>query len=216
MMRRRRWRWWHTPAMPMMMVVVDAAGFVSAWLRHCRPREYDCGERRDYLHLVHVVVPVFACGYVFASDRRADKPAYESAKERSPDFAPVLRVESAVVMMLRLVMPCRRRGSRGVTHNLMPRFVLRVGGMVLRRLSCRSGSLCRVRLLRRCFHRRWSLSSGWRISLRCRHRSSAKCAAYRQRHHHLLYCLVHCRVPFVFAQAHSRAYTELGKSTETF
>ena len=239
-MRRRRWRRWHTPAMPMMMAVGDAARFVSAWLRHCRPRECDCGKRRDYLHLVHVVVPFFTCGYVFASDRSADKPSYESAKERSPDFAPVLRVESAVVVMLRLVMHCRRRRSRSVAHNLMPRFVLRVGGVVLCRLSCRSGGLCRVRLLRRCFHRRWSLASGWRISLRCsvlapldyplapygslgphcvrrvRHRGSAKCAANRQRNHHLLYCLVHCRVPFVFAQAHSRAYTELGRFASTF
>ena len=123
-MRRRRWRWWHTPAMPMMMVVGDAAGFVSSRLRHCRPCECDCGKRRDYLHLVHVVIPFFVCGCVFSSDRRADKPAYESAKERSPDFAPVLRVESAVVMMLRFVMPCRRRRSRSVAHYLMPRIVL--------------------------------------------------------------------------------------------
>lgn len=28
--------------------------------------------------------------------------------------------------------------------------------------------------------------------------------------------LVHCRVPFIFAQAHSRAYTELGLVTGIF
>ena len=110
--------------MPMMMVVVDAARFVSARLRHCSPCECDCGERRDYLHLVHVVVPFFVCGYVFPSDRSADKPAYESAKERSPDFAPVLRVQSVVVVMLRLLMLCRRRRSWRVTHNLVLRVVI--------------------------------------------------------------------------------------------
>ena len=203
--------------MPMMTVmVVDAGGLVSARLRHCRPSECDCGKRRDYLHLVHGMIPFSACGYVFPSDRSADKPSDKSADKRRPDFAPVLAVESAVVVMLRLIMLCWRRRSRSVAHYLMPRIVLCVSGVVLCRLLCRSRSLCRMSFLRRSLHCRRSLSSGRRISFRCRHRGSAKCAANRQRHHHLLYCLVHCRVPFVFAQAHSRAYTELGRFTEIF
>ena len=64
------------------------------------------------------------CGYVFPSDRSADKPSDKSADKRPPDFVPVLSVESAVVVMLRLMMPCRRRRSRSVAHYLMPRIVL--------------------------------------------------------------------------------------------
>ena len=80
-------------------------------------------------------------------------------------------------------------------------------------------SLCRWRFLRRCLHRRRRLALRRRIPLRSGHRRatrlshSSACsrphglrarlrggyesAAHRERHHHLLYCLVHCRVPFV-------------------
>ncbi len=224
----------------LMVMVVDPGGLVSAWLRHCRPGECDCGKRRDYLHLVHCRVPFSVSGYVFPSDRSADKPSDKSADKRRPNFAPVLSVESAVMVMLRLIKPCRRRRSRSVAHYLMPWIVLCVSGVVLCRLLCGSRRLCRISFLCRSPHRRRSLASGRRISSRCsalaplgyplapygslgphcvrrvRHRGSAKCAANRQRNHHLLYCLVHGRVPFVFAQAHSHAYTELGKFTETF
>ncbi len=224
----------------LMVMVVDPGGLVSAWLRHCRPGECDCGKRRDYLHLVHCRVPFSVSGYVFPSDRSADKPSDKSADKRRPNFAPVLSVESAVMVMLRLIKPCRRRRSRSVAHYLMPWIVLCVSGVVLYRLLCGSRRLCRISFLCRSPHRRRSLASGRRISSRCsalaplgyplapygslgphcvrrvRHRGSAKCAANRQRNHHLLYCLVHGRVPFVFAQAHSHAYTELGKFTETF
>lgn len=221
-------------------MVVDAGGLVSVRLRHCRPGECDCGKRRDYLHLVHCRVPFSVSGYVFPSDRSADKPSDKSADKRRPDFAPVFSVEGAVVVMLRLMMLCRRRRSRSVAHYSMPWIVLCVSGVVHCRLLCMSRSLCRMSFLCRSPHRRRSLASGRRISFRCsvlapldyplaaygslgphcvrrvRHRGSAKCAANRQRNHHLLHCLVHCRVPFVLAQANSHAYTELGKFTETF
>lgn len=225
MMWRRGRRRRHTPTMSMsmmmmvvivMVMVVDPGGLVSARLRHCRPGECDCGKRRDYLHLVHCRVPFSVSGYVFPSDRSADKPSDKSADKRRPDFAPVLSVESAVVVMLRLMMLCRRRRSRSVAHYPMPWSVLCVSGVVLCRLLCGSRRLFRMNFLCRSPHRRRSLASGRRVSFRCRHRGSAKCAANRQRNHHLLHCLVHCRVPFVFAQAHSHAYTELGKFTETF
>ena len=43
--------------------------------------ECDCGERRDEFHLVHGVVPFFACGYVFQLDGRSNETANESAEE---------------------------------------------------------------------------------------------------------------------------------------
>ena len=123
-----------------------------------------------------------------------------------------------VMVMLRLMMLRVRRGRRCVTRNLVPgrrthRRVLRNRRCPswcfrrLRRMLARSRSLCRVRnrrvslrrwrLLRRCLHRRRRLALRRRIPLRSGHRRATKSAAHRERHNHLLYCLVHCRVPFV-------------------
>ena len=68
-------------AVVMMVVVVcdHAAIHVSSGKRGTG--ECDCGERRDEFHLVHGVVPFFACGYVFQLDGRSNETANESAEE---------------------------------------------------------------------------------------------------------------------------------------
>lgn len=127
-------------------------------------------------------------------------------------------VVAVIVVMPRLMVLRMRRGRRRVTRNLVPRRrthrrVLRnrrCPSMCFRRLRRMLGwsrSLCVVRdrrvslrswrLLRRCLHRRRSLALRRRVPLRSRHRRAAQSAAHRKRHNNLLYCLVHCRVPFV-------------------
>ena len=122
------------------------------------------------------------------------------------------------MVMLRLMMLRMGRRRRRVTRNLVPgrrthRRVLRnrrCPSMCFRRLRRMLGrsrslcgvrnrrvSLCRWRLLCRCLHRRRSLALRRRVPLRSGHRRATECAAHRERHNHLLYCLVHCRVPFV-------------------
>ena len=224
--RRRRRRHPPMVAMVMMMVVCDhAAIHVSTGERGTG--KCDCGEGRDEFDLVHGVVPFFAWGLCVSSNRCSDQSADEPAKERCSDLAPVLRVERSAVMAVvvavivvkpRLMMLRVRRGRRRVTRDLVPgrgthRRVLRncrcpsMCFRRLRRMLARSRSLCRVRNrrvslrrwrpLRRCLHRRRRLALRRRIPLRSGHRRATKSAAHRERHHHLLYCLVHCRVPFV-------------------
>ena len=122
------------------------------------------------------------------------------------------------MVMLRLMMLRMGRRRRRVTRNLVPgrrthRRVLRnrrcpsMCFRRLRRMLGRSGCLCRVRIRRvslcrwrllcRCRHRRRSLALRRRVPLRSSHRRATESAAHRERHNHLLYCLVHCRVPFV-------------------
>ena len=149
-----------------------------------------------------------------------EETADQTAEERGADPAPVLSMEGGAVVVrvvLRLVM--RRGRRRGRTGDLVPGRRTRGSSMShcgcpsgrfrrMRRLPDRSrrldllpdrrGSLRRLRLLHRRLHRRRRLPLGQRASFRCSHRRSAKSAADRERHHHLLYCLVHCRVPFVF------------------
>ena len=87
---------------------------------------------------------------------------------------------------------------RGVVDDLAPWGVVPCGCcMVLRRLPRRGGSLDCVSFRSGRPHRRGSIALGRRIASGSRHSRSVKCAADRERHHHLLYCLVHCRVPFV-------------------
>ena len=185
-------------------------------VRHCDSGYSDCGERRDEFELVHGVVPFFAGCYVFLLDGSTDKPADQSAEERCPYLAPVLRVERAVVMivvvMLRLMVMSGRR--RIVASDLVPLFMPRRRSAV--RVAVR-GSFCRLmrgcfrRLLRRgwlrrcrfrslCLHCRRRFPAFRGIAFRSRHCRTAKCAADRECQHHLLYCLVHCRVPFVVSR----------------
>lgn len=127
-------------------------------------------------------------------------------------------VVAMVVVMTRLMMLRVRRGRRRVTRYLVSGRGTHRSGMRslgcpsrslhrLRRMLVRSRclcgvrsrrvSLCRWRLLCRCLHRRRSLALRRRVPLRSGHRRATECAAHRERHNHLLYCLVHCRVPFV-------------------
>ena len=141
-------------------------------------------------------------------DRSADQTAYKTAEERRSDFAPVLRVERVivVVMVLRGVMPCRRRRRRGVAYNLVPRHMVPCGCCML--CIAANGSLCD--LMRGCGFRLCSLgcfcphrsrrfAAFGCVVLRSGHCRAAKCAADRESHHQFLYCLVHCRVPFNFS-----------------
>ena len=90
------------------------------------------------------------------------------------------------------------RGRRGVVDDLAPWGVVPCGCcMMLRRLPRRGGSLDRVSFRSGRSHRRRSLALGRRIASGCGDCRSAKSAADRESHNHLLYCLVHCRVPFV-------------------
>ncbi len=162
-----------------------------------------------------------------SSNRSSDQSADEPAKERGSDLAPVLRVERAAVMavvvavivvMPRLMMLRVRRGRRRVTRDLVPGRGMHRRGMrhcgcpsrclrSLRRMLGRSRSLCGVRnrrmslgrwrLLCRRLHRRRGLALRRRVPLRSSHRRATESAAHRERHNHLLYCLVHCRIPFV-------------------
>ena len=166
-------------------------------------------------------------GLCVSLDGSADQSADEPAKKRGSDLAPVLRVERSAVMaimvavvmvMLRLMVPCmgRRRWRvmrdlvpgcrthwRGMGHRGCPSWSLHSLRRMLGRSRClsrvriRRVSLCRWRLLCRCLHRGRSLALRRRVPLRSRHRRAAENAAHRERHQHLLYCLVHCRVPFV-------------------
>ena len=127
-------------------------------------------------------------------------------------------VVAVIVVLPRLMMLRVRRGRRRVTRDLVPGRWMHRRGMSrrvcpsrcfrrLRRMPGRSRSLCGVRnrrvslcrwrLLCRCLHRRRSLALRRRVPLRSSHRRATENAAHRERHHHLLYCLVHCRVPFV-------------------
>ena len=160
-------------------------------------------------------------------DGSSDQSADEPAEERGSDLAPVLRVERSAVMavvvavivvMPRLMMLRVRRGRRRVTRDLVPGRWMHRRGMRhrgcpsrcfrrLRRMLGRSRRLCRVRIRRvslgrwrllcRCLHRRRGLPLRRRVPLRSGHRRATESAAHRERHNHLLYCLVHCRVPFV-------------------
>ena len=134
-------------------------------------------------------------------DGSSDQPADKTAEERGTDFAPVLRVEGVIVMVVMVLwcmMPCWRRRRRGVAYNLVPRHMVPCRGCVtLRRLPRRCGSLDRVSFRSGSPHRRGSLALGRRIASGSRHSRSAERAANRESHHHLLYCLVHCRVPFI-------------------
>ena len=160
-------------------------------------------------------------------DGSAEQPADEPAEERGSDLAPVLRVKrgavmavvvTVIVVMLRLMVPCmgRRRWRvmrdlvpgcrthwRGMGHRVCPSWCFRRLRRMLGRSRClcrvrdRRVALCRWRLLRRCLHRRRGLALRRRVPLRSGHRRAAKSAAHRERHNNLLYCLVHCRVPFV-------------------
>ena len=125
---------------------------------------------------------------------------------------------AVVMVMLRHMVPCMGRRRWRVMRDLVPGCRTHWHGMGhrgcpsrslrrLRRMLGRSRSLCGVRnrrvslcrwrLLCRCLHRRRGLALRRRVPLRSGHRRAAECAAHRKRHHHLLYCLVHCRVPFV-------------------
>ena len=161
-------------------------------------------------------------GLCVSLDGSTNQPSDEPAKERCPDLAPVLRVERcavmAVVVMLRLMVPRMGRSRWRVMRDLVPGGRTHRRGMGrrgcpsrslrrLRRMLGRSRSLCRVRIRRvslcrwrllcRCLHRRWGPALRRRVPLRSGHRRATECAAHRKRHHNLLYCLVHCRVPFV-------------------
>ena len=188
-------------------------------VRHCDSGYCDCGERRDEFELVHGVVPFFAGCYVFLLDGSADKPANQSAEERCPYLAPVLRVERAIAVvvmaMLRLVMPhVTGRRRRVAVGDLVPRLMfcrccavrVTVRGSFRRLMHWCFRHLPRRGWLRRCgfrslcLHYRRRFSTFRRIAFRSRHCSAAKCAADRECQHHLLYCLVHCRVPFVVSR----------------
>ena len=127
-------------------------------------------------------------------------------------------VVAVIVVMPRLMVLRMRRGRRRVTRDLVPGRGMHRREMrrrvcpsrslrSLRRMLGRSGCLCRVRigrvslcrcrLLCRCLHRRRSLALRRWVPLRSGHRRATESAAHRERHNHLLYCLVHCRVPFV-------------------
>lgn len=191
-------------------------------VRHCDSGDRDCGERRDEFNLVHGMVPFFASGYVFLLGCGSYESADQASDERRSDFAPILRVERAAVMvvvvMLRLMVMSGRR--RIVMCDLMPRLMLCRRGVVriavrrcfrrlmrgcLRDLFCRSGLCCLRRL---CLHRRWGLALGRLIAFRSRHCRATKCAADRECQHHLLYCLVHRRVPFVVSRKPILALTQ--------
>ena len=213
-------------AVVMMVVVCDhAAIHVSSGERSSG--ECDCSEGRDEFDLVHGMVPFFAWCLCVSLDGSPDQSADEPAKERCADLAPVLRVErgavmavvvTVIVVMLRLMVPCMGRRRRCVTRHLVPGCRTHWRGMshrgcpyqdlrslrsMLGRSRClchvciRRGSLCRCRLLCRCLHRRRSLALRRRVPFRSGHRRATESAAHRERHNHLLYCLVHCRVPFV-------------------
>lgn len=236
--RRRRWRRLEVPSV-MVVVMVDASA--SHWrsgcsalaslgyplapygslgphcvrrVRHCDSGDCDCGECRDEFDLVHGVVPFFAWGYVLLLGCGSYESADQASDERRSDFAPVLRVERAAVMvvavMLQLMVMSGRR--RIVMCDLMPRFMLCRRGVVcfaVRGSLChqfRRSGLCRLGCL--CLHRRRRFPAFRRIAFRSRHCRAAKCAADRESQHHLLYCLVHRRVPFVVSRKPILALTQ--------
>ena len=205
--------------MVMVVVMVDASTVhMSSGSGHSDSCDCNSRESGDEFDLVHGVVPFFFWSYVFRLDSRADKSADKSANERCSDLAPILRVERAVVVVmivvLRLVVHRMRCGRIGVMCNLVSRHCLHLVGLAFCRCLC--GLLCGRRCFRQmllgglCFRSNRSVASGTASALRSGIGGSADSGAHGQRQRQHLECLVHCRVPFVFAQAHSRAYTELG------
>ena len=211
---RRRGRRRHPPAVATVMMMVLERTVINVPSGERGTGEGDCGECRDELDLVHGMIPFFVCCFVFPSNRGAYQSADKSAKKRGADFAPVLRMERATVMAvvvtmvaLRFVMSRRGRRRRCLTRRSMP------WRMAHRRLV--QHRWCPFR----CFHRRRRTALGRRVPLRGGHcpatrlshssacsrpyglrarlRGGYESAAHGERHHHLLYCLVHCRVPFV-------------------
>ena len=137
----------------------------------------------------------------------------------------MLRVRRGRRRVTRDLVPWRRTHRHVLRNRRCPSMCFRrLRRMLARsrslcRVRNRRVSLRRWRLLCRCLHRRRRLALRRRIPLRSGHRRatrlshSSACsrphglrarlrggyesAAHRKRHNHLLYCLVHCRVPFV-------------------
>lgn len=130
------------------------------------------------------------------SHDRADQAANETADQAAAHIAPAVAVtRRVVVVMVVRVVPRRRRGC--VMRDLVPRLVVpHRSGVVF--ASRRLGHLRCLGVPFRClrFHGSRGLSALWRIALGSCNRCSAESSANCQCQHHLLDCLVHCRVPF--------------------
>ncbi len=214
-MTRRRWgRRWHAPAVA--MAVIDRSH--RSWSREGNPRKCCGGECRDVFHLVHGRDPF---GLVFL-ESCANQSSDNSANERCCE-----RNDAGVVVMMVVVMVVVVGRRRSVSHRsrsaMAGDVVAHIVGDVLDRrdVSLRRRPVdmprrCRVRGVGDGRHLSTSSVVATAVCPGSCHRRRAHDAADRERQHHLLYCLVYCRVPFIFAQAHSRAYEMVGRSTGSF
>ena len=135
------------------------------------------------------------------SHDRADQAADETTDQAGAHIAQVVAVtRRIVVVMVMRVVPRGRRGR--MMRDLVPRLVVLHRSSVvfasrrlghLRCLGGRFRCLC-LRSLR--FHGGRGLSALRRIALGSCNRRSAENSANCHSQHHLLDCLVHCRVPF--------------------
>ncbi len=123
-----------------------------------------------------------------ALERRAEEAADEATDERGREGH-----DAGVVVVVVMVVVVGRRRGRGTAHGcrgVMTGEVVADG----RSDAARRDAAPPWRLV----YFRDSIVSGAGVSLGSRHRRRAHDAADRERQHHLLYCLVHCRVPFNF------------------
>jgi len=130
------------------------------------------------------------------SHDHADQAADETADQAAAHITPAVAVTRHIVVVAVVrIMPRRRRGR--VMRDLVPRLVaLHRSGVVV--ASRRLGHLRCLGVPFRClrFHGSRGLSALRRIALGSCNRRSAESSANCQCQHHLLDCLVHCRVPF--------------------
>lgn len=143
------------------------------------------------------------------SHGRPDQSANESAEDGRSDPASVIpmarRIFVAAAMFRLVAYSGRRRRGRLMVDDHMPGSLMCRSRANLYNRSRRCFRLvlgwsmffCRMDIPGRRFHRRRRLSSVRSIPFRSGEGRSAKRSAKRERQHHFLHRVVHCRVPFV-------------------
>ena len=151
------------------------------------------GRAREYLPAR--VLSVISSISHDCADQATDEATNQTAAYIAPAVAVTRNVVVAMGVVVRIVPMGRGRGR--VMHDRVPRLVaLHRSGVVF--ANWRLGHLRCLGVPFRClrFHGSRGLSALWRIAFGSCNRRSAENSANCQCQHHLLDCLVHCRVPF--------------------
>ena len=137
------------------------------------------------------------------SHDRADQAADETTDQAGAHITQVVAVTRRIVVVMVVVVSVVHMGRRGcVMRDLVPRLVARhrssavFAGRRLGRLRCLGVRFRCLRLRSLRPHGSRGLAALRRIALGSCNRRSAENSANCHSQHHLLDCLVHCRVPF--------------------